>query len=936
MRKPFFLFAIFLCWGNLLFGQTWQRMQSWGLDLESITWVNSSLGFAAGENLLIRSSDGGITWQELNIPNINRINEIKFWNENIGLAVGAGGIILKTTNSGNNWSLINSPTNSDLQSISFFDENSLIMVGESGEIHKSVDFGISWKSITSSVNSSLNEIIILNPEKGFIVGDNGTLLITSDGGENFSKISLPVNSNLNSLAFSSELIGYAVGESGVIIKTEDEGINWSIINSGVNVELKKIDISPIDPRILVSVGDFATSIKSTNSGASFSKANLGAGNTRNLIGLEFIPGTNQVTAVGQDGYLISSTNAGTSWVTRLAGYRNNFSSLDFKSDRVGFISGLNGSLYLTSNGAMTLIDRSLPESMDISNIDFWNTNFGYAAGKAGQMFRTGNAGRSWVSVDAETTKDITGFYLFAPSVLYNTGTNGYIARSFDSGITWDSNIATNTTENLKDVTYFDFQVGFAIGDNGQISWTNGGNTWENLPKLTNQNLNSLSKLDSSTAIIVGDGGVILKSSDKAQTWRLIDTEITEDLNSVDFWDENIGIIAGDNGLTLQSKDGGETWLQIKTGTSRKLNSISMGNSLIAFAAGDDGTLLKYNCVTPPGISEISGETNVCLGLSSYSVEDADISGSQIVWRVDGGEIISGHGTNSIDVNWTDSGRQGVFVSRQNFCGNGETSALEVEVLSKPDDEKEIQGLGSVCTNMNETYSIPMEEGVIYNWMIEGGEIISGQSSSEVIIQWNEVGEKTITVVLENKCGESAPIIKNINVNSPPDQPSSIAGDDQVGLGESIYQIENIEGINYHWEISGDGGIINSGQGTNKVSVEWLVEGDFILKVTPQNNCNIGLPRELEVNVNIITGIEPNWDETLKIFPNPSQGTLTISSESLGDYSEMVIFNAFGQELLKRDIMEGQTEVFMTELPKGLLLIRFRNQSKTIIKRIVIN
>ncbi len=935
MRKSFFVFTIVFFWANFIFGQTWQRMQSWGLDLESITWANATIGYAAGENLLIKTIDGGLTWEELDIPEINRINDLDFWDENIGLAIGNDGIIIKTTNGGDQWSNISSPTSSDLYSISFVEENNIIIAGESGEIYQSLDLGATWQSINSTVNSNLNDIFYLNAQHGFIVGNDGVLLITNDGGNNFAKQSLPISGNLYSVAFSSELIGYVVGETGIVLKTIDAGINWTSLNSGVNLDLKKIDISPIDARIIVIVGDLATSIKSTNSGATFSKANLGAGISRNLKGLRFLPGTNQVFAVGQDGYLIRSTNGGTSWAARLAGYRNNFSSIDFKTDRTGFIAGQNGAFYLTSNGAISLVSRPLPEKTDIITIDFWNTSFGYTASKSGKMFRTGNSGTTWVPVPAVTTEDITGFYLFAPSVLYVTGSNGYIARSFDSGGSWDSNIATNTSENLIDVTYFDFQVGFAIGENGQISWTNGGNTWENLPKLTDQNLNSLSKLDSSTSIIVGNGGVILKSEDKARTWRIIETDITENLNSVDFWDENIGIIAGDNGMTFQTKDGGESWLQIDTGTKRNLNSISMGNSLVAFAAGDDGTLLKYTCVTPPGISEISGETNVCIGTSNYSVTDTNIPGSQIVWRVDGGEIISGQGTSSIQVNWTVPGRQGVFVSRQNFCGNGETSALEVEVLTKPKSNMEIQGLGSACTNLNEIYSIPMEEGILYTWEAEGGAIISGQNSSEVLIQWNETGEHILSLVLENRCGKSDPIFKTVSISSPPSQPSDIVGENQLGIGESIYQVENIAGLDYHWEISGNGGKINSGQGTNRVSIEWLVEGDYLLKVTPQNSCNFGEARELAVNVNIITGIEPETDLSLKIFPNPSHGNLTISSENLSVYEDIVILNTLGQEVHKKQIEEGQTEVYLTDLPRGLLMVRLRNKAKTVVRKVII-
>jgi hypothetical protein len=241
----------------------------------------------------------------------------------------------------------------------------------------------------------------------------------------------------------------------------------------------------------------------------------------------------------------------------------------------------------------------------------------------------------------------------------------------------------------------------------------------------------------------------------------------------------------------------------------------------------------------------------------------------------------------------------------------------------------------VCSNILESYSLPTEEGIVYSWIVEGGEIISGQNSSEVLIQWNEVGEKILSVVLENGCGKSSPILKSVSVNSPPNQPSDIIGESQLGIGESIYQVENIEGIDYKWEITGDGGRINSGQGTNSVSIEWLVEGDFTLKVTPQNNCNYGPSRELDVNVNIITGIEPAIDNSLKIFPNPSQGDITISSENLFIYNEVVVLNTLGQELLKNQIQEGQTEVYLTDLPRGLLLLRLRNQTKTVIKKIII-
>ncbi|SIN99961.1 YCF48-related protein [Algoriphagus halophilus] len=935
MRKAFYLLIVCLFIGNSLFGQSWKRMQSWGLDLEDITWINNLVGYAGGENLLIKTVDGGLTWEEQLIPTTTRINDLEFWDEQIGIAVGDIGELLITRDGGLIWNSLAGPSPVDLNGVSFINENTLLIIGESGTIYRSEDMGNSWQQITSSVSANLNDLYFIDENLGFVTGDVGIILKTINGGTSFEKLTTSVNTQLNAITFSNETTGYAVGSEGTIIKTEDGGSSWNLLNSGLTNELKDIGFSPLNPNIIVIIGSEATAIKSINAGATFSKANLGSGNLRNLNALEFIPESNVLLAVGENGYVISSGNAGSNYSTKLAGYRNDFSSIDFKSERVGYIAGTQGTVYLTTNGATSIINRSLPETTDILSISFWNNGFGYVSSNTGKIFRTSNSGSSWVPVPANTPEDITGFYLFAPSVLYVTGTNGYIARSFNSGGTWDSEIVTNTNENLKDVTYFDFQVGFAMGENGQISWTNGGNTWENLPKLREQHLNALAKVDSSTAVIVGDGGIILKSEDMAKTWRIIPSDITENLNSIDFWDENIGIIAGDNGLTLQTKDGGETWLQIETGTSRNLNSVSMGTSLVAFAAGDDGTILNYTCSTPPGISEIKGATSVCLGNSTYQVDDQAISGSQIVWRVDGGEIISGQGTSQVEVKWSKTGRQGLFVSRQNFCGNGETSALEVEVLTTPIIDLEIEGLGSVCTNQSEVYSVPLEQGVTYTWTIEGGEILSGQNSSEIEVLWKNVGPNTLSVVLENSCGGTAPITKTIIIGAPPEQPSIIVGEQLVGLGEASYTIELQEGVDYRWEISGNGGIILSGQGSSSIIVDWQLEGDFMLTVTPQNNCNEGEARDLEVTVNIITGIEPKPDPSLSFYPNPSQGSLTITSDNLSVYQEVSVLNTLGKELIHSEIQEGQREIYFTDLPRGLALIRLRNHSKTVVKKIIV-
>ena len=249
---------------------------------------------------------------------------------------------------------------------------------------------------------------------------------------------------------------------------------------------------------------------------------------------------------------------------------------------------------VSSSSGRTFVSRPIPEQFTISAIDFWNTAFGYISGPGGKIYRTSNSGSAWGEFSINTTQRVDGFYLFAPSVLYLAGTNGFITRSSDSVGTWDLSVTSNSTTNLKDLMFFDFAIGIAIGENGLILYSFGGSQWEPVNSGTSRNLNGLAKLGEFQAIAVGDGGTIIKTEDKSETWRSIDSGTTEDLLSVDFFDSQFGFISGKNGLALVTKDGGESWTKIETGTSRNLNAVSAGTPFIAYAAGDDGSILIYN------------------------------------------------------------------------------------------------------------------------------------------------------------------------------------------------------------------------------------------------------------------------------------------------------------------------------------------------------
>ena len=936
MRRIPFLSLLFFLLGFYAQSQTLTRMQSWGLDFESVFWVNSQTAYAGGENLLAKTVNGGQTWTEIPFQFEGRVVDIHFSSENQGWAVGKNGLLLETQDGGQTWKSISLGFSGDFFRVKFSGNLGLI-TGSGGKLFLSSDLGKTWISSESGSTQDLFGAHIVNENLLFLSGKSGTILKSQNGGQSFQKLSISTTSDLYAVSFTSSLIGYVSGENGVIFRTQDGGTTWTPLVSGVTVPLRDLSTSSLDSRIIAAVGDQGTAIQSNTTGASFVKVSLGTNFSKNVKAIGFIPNTLGVWICGADGYMASSTNGGRNYTTRLDGYRNDFTGVDFKNETQGFVVGQKGQFLVTANGGTSFISRPIPETFDIITLDFWNAAFGYVSGPNGKIYRTTNAGSTWLERSIPSSPQVNGFYLFAPSVLYVAGNSGFVARSSESGDVWDKNTTTNTSENLKDLMFFDFQFGVAIGENGQLSYSNGGAVWTNLPKITTENLNGMAKIDGLQALAVGNKGTIIKTSDMGITWKQIAIPFEEDLLAVDFFDSQTGFISGKKGLFLASKDGGETWTKIASGTYRDLTAVSVGVPLVAYAAGKDGTIIKYTCVPPTGsLGAISGKAESCLGTDTYSIPTFPEPGSEIVWRVDGGEIVRGQGSSSIEVNWTNAGRNGVFVSRVNFCGAGETSFREVQVLSNPPSNLVIQGEGTVCQEQVSTYSLPQVPGSTYNWVLTGGELVQGQGTRTIQVRWTTAGPGLLSVELENRCGKSSKINLPVQVLTKPAQPSPITGEILVPFGIQTYSIEQVAGLDYRWTLA-DGGTILSGQGTPRVQIQWEKEGKFDLNVEAQNACDFGPGRTLQVTVNIITGLEPeSGDGTIKIFPNPSfNGTVTLESKHLGQWTELELFNSLGQSIRTQAILPETTSIYLENLPKGNLFIRLSGPKGSIRKKILV-
>lgn len=104
-----------------------------------------------------------------------------------------------------------------------------------------------------------------------------------------------------------------------------------------------------------------------------------------------------------------------------------------------------------------------------------------------------------------------------------------------------------------------------------------------MPKFEGNNYNDVIVVNDSLAIIVGDYGTIIRTTDQGATWSHIETNTNLSLTVIDFNNSGVGIIGGENGIVLKSYNYGKNWIEIDMyhlGTIESVNFLDANTVLL--------------------------------------------------------------------------------------------------------------------------------------------------------------------------------------------------------------------------------------------------------------------------------------------------------------------------------------------------------------------
>lgn len=132
-----------------------------------------------------------------------------------------------------------------------------------------------------------------------------------------------------------------------------------------------------------------------------------------------------------------------------------------------------------------------------------------------------------------------------------------------------------------------------VGENGLVMRSSdNGVTWvEQSTNISNALFGAA--FNNGVSLAAGENGVILRSTDNGITWDIILPGATVNLNDIEIKSNN-AVVCGDSGKIYYSVNAGLTWDEAITNTNQNLKSVYFLNTLTGYVTGDNGTLLKTN------------------------------------------------------------------------------------------------------------------------------------------------------------------------------------------------------------------------------------------------------------------------------------------------------------------------------------------------------
>jgi photosystem II stability/assembly factor-like uncharacterized protein len=499
-------------------GKSWDYAMRRLPPLAQVVFANGRVGYVAGENVLLKTTDAGHSWTRLAIGSLafQRISAVSQSHLRVLSGVAQ---INGSDDGGARWTAreadlaqVQVPFKS-LRDIAFTTADTgwaaLNSDGDSSLLFQTMDGGASWRRVGGPMPAMA--ALRASATRLHVFGRDGRALRCGMSGPRCTAVF--TGPALRDLAMdSTSSHGIAVGDDGTILTTEDEGASWRVRSGGGDM-LMGIDFS--DRLNGWTVGTGGTVLTTDDGGASWTPRPAPTGRALNAVRAL----TRDIAvAVGADATILRTADGGRTWTPAQldsVGIQRHpwpdFRDVDFVGG-YGVTVGSRAAILESGDGGATWRARAGRSFLaDVLAVRVVSEDQIWITDGEGRIWRLGRPGVEWIPSAATSPVPLNAIEVIGERV-WAAGASGTLFMSRDTGKTWSTSFVAGSPY-LTGIRFATRDTGWAVSREGSVfSTTNGGQDWTQARVDPDSiGLSGLAIVGGS-AWAVGKGGKLLRSA----------------------------------------------------------------------------------------------------------------------------------------------------------------------------------------------------------------------------------------------------------------------------------------------------------------------------------------------------------------------------------------------------------------------------------------
>jgi photosystem II stability/assembly factor-like uncharacterized protein len=604
---------------TIIYGQDWEVVKQANittLNVRKFKMFDQSNGAVIGRTEFLKTTDGGLTWTIVYQNPEVAWNSGTIFDDSVAYTGGLKGYIYKTVNGGIDWTMVGDTANFGAEGINDIDAvtaDTVYAVTNKGSVLKTTDGGQTWVKVPQFTSKALMHVAFASTNVGVVASNLSTTVLswyTVDGGNTWTEVSLA--EIFPSTCSPKKLVSLAAYRPGNFLFggsyrckffSSDSGKTYARIGDSSSVAINLLTAQIINPNTMITCGDNGLVQLSTDGGASWSDRSIPCSQTINRSAY-FLNSEVGIVLSQYSGQWFRTINGGITWIPINLWPWIEFSNIVGISNDKLFATGADGGEIAVSTNlgiSWNYPDNSLVTLQGgITECKFINQDVGYIATSVGELYKTTNGGLEWSFISSPFYENAYSFYSFNfinEDTLFAGSKKGSLIYSYDGGASWtETTLGSNI---IYDIWPLSGTRVLLVGSSGAFWVFDIANNILTSNAFGTVNQNAIAVRDN-VVIVISKPNIFRTTLDQLDTLTAVytsDNSSQDEFWDIEFFNDSLVYAVGEGGIILKSSDTGLTWTKEDSITNSTYRSIYAGEKSL-WAAGDNGIIIKLDLGYP--------------------------------------------------------------------------------------------------------------------------------------------------------------------------------------------------------------------------------------------------------------------------------------------------------------------------------------------------